>query len=116
MLRLPPEILRRAADLLLEDLAEIFDIMEADHLRDLRQLQVGVLHEQLGLLDPDADDIIGEVDAVFLFELARDILAADIEFAGNLLQGEVGRIVLLDIFNNFGYRIPLFHLSVREHL
>ncbi|MNP64675.1 hypothetical protein D3C76_1601900 [compost metagenome] len=89
--------------------------MEADHFRNLQQLQAGVLQQKLGLFNPHADNVVGEINAVFLLELAGDILTADKEFAGNLLQREVGLVVLVDIFNDLCQRIALLDLSGRQH-
>ncbi|MNI66624.1 hypothetical protein D3C73_1222060 [compost metagenome] len=90
--------------------------MKADHLRNLRQLQVGILQQQFGLFDSDTADIIGEIDAVFLLEFAGDIFTADVEFAGHFLQRQVGWIILFNVFHNFRHRVALLHRSGRKLL
>ncbi len=76
-IHLHPILFWGAADLLFEHLAEVFHSTEADYLRDLRQLKMGILQQQLVFLDPDGN-IIRKINAVLLLKFARDVFAAAI--------------------------------------
>ena len=97
-------ILRRDALDFLKHLAEVFDVVDPDHLGDLRYFQVGVEHQQLRFIDPVFPEVVGEIVPQLLFELAGDILPADVKMTRDVLKRQIRLIVVLDILDDFPHR------------
>ena len=81
---------------LLEDAVEVRERLEADFIGDFADAQVGVEEKVLGLLNADAGEVVGEVDAGRLLEHLAEVEGARVDRLGDHAQGEVLLVVLLD--------------------
>lgn len=106
-------ILRRDAFDFFKHLAEIFDVVDPDHLGDLRNFQVRVEHQQFGFVDPVFPEIVGEIVPELLFELAGNILSADVKMTRDVLKRQIRLIMVLDILDDFRHRFVFGRLMGR---
>src|SRR6516162_11024297 len=96
-----PELPRRDADYALEVMRELALVRETGVRGDLRQGQVASrLQELLGPLDAAGDDVLVRRQAGGSLELPGEVVGAEADERGHLLESRAPVEVFLDVFNN----------------
>ena len=91
-----PVLLGRHAGLLLEYLAEVFDVGKARLAGDFGNGKIGIRQQALGVLKAQPADILRQRHAHFRIEFALKRTGVDVDVFGNLRQGKRLRIAAVD--------------------